>query len=82
MKRTQENIVSSFFFYMWNFWGSEEECRNVFGSDSAHFWSKWCAIFKEHQRGAAEIFYAELSANNRQKIVDQACEVYNGQYQI
>ena len=41
--RTSENIVSSFFYYMWNAW-CEEECRIVFASVSyPHFWEKWCA---------------------------------------
>ena len=78
MERTKENIVSSFFFYMWNYWGSKEECRNVFGSDSAHFWEKWCVLFKANSHGAAERFYAELSPSNRKQLVERACEIYNG----
>ena len=78
MERTPENIVSSFFFFMWNAWGSEEECREVFGADSAHFWEKWKSIFKHNNRGAAEIFYAELSESNRKKLVNRACQIYNG----
>lgn len=38
MKRTNENIVSSFFYYMWNRW-SKTECETVFGSMSGHFWA-------------------------------------------
>ena len=78
MERTQENIVSSYFYYMWNYFGSKEECAIVFSYMSDHFWSKWCAIFKENSHGAAERFYAELSTDNRKKLVDRACEVYNG----
>ena len=43
MMRTNENIVTSFFFYMWNAWG-EEECKIVFGNMSGHFWEKWCIM--------------------------------------
>ena len=78
MERTQENIVSSFFYYMWNYWGSKEECRNVFSSDSSHLWEKWCALFKADSHGAVERFYAELSQNNQKLLVERACEIYNG----
>jgi len=78
MERTQENIVSSFFYYMWNHWGSREECRSVFGPDSAHFWSKWCALFRIDSHGAAERFYAELSPSSRKLLVERACKIYNG----
>lgn len=78
MERSNENIVSSYFFYMWNGWGTEEECRKVFDWNHKHFWDKWCAIFRENRRGAAEIFYAELSPDNRRKLVERACEMYDG----
>ncbi len=78
MQRTQENIVSSFFYYMWNGWGSLEECRKVFEWNAEHFWKKWVALFREDSHGAVERFYAALSPDNRQKLVDRACEVYNG----
>lgn len=76
--RTSENIVSSFFFYMWNAW-CEEECRIVFASVGyPHFWEKWGAATKPTVYGAAEKFYAELSVDNRTLLVNRACEVYNG----
>ncbi len=79
MERTQENIVSSYFYYMWCGWGTKEECIYVFGKVlGEHFWEKWCGIYHENRRGAAEIFYAELSTDNRRKLVERACEVYNG----
>lgn len=78
MERSYENIVSSYFYYMWCRWGTEEECRVVFGWEYKHFWGKWCAIFKENKRGAAEIFYSELSLDNRRKLVERACEIYDG----
>lgn len=79
MERTYENIVTSFFYYMSWGWGTEEECHRVFGSRlGAHFWEKWCGIFQENKRGAAEIFYSGLSLDNRRKLVNRACEVYNG----
>lgn len=78
MERTNENIVSSFFFYMWNGWGTKEECRQVFGNLCDHFWAKWCEFFREYRGGAAEMFYAGLSDDNRRKLVERACAVYNG----
>lgn len=78
MERTNENIVSSYFFYMWNYWGTEKECKEVFGRDWKYFWEKWCGIFRENKRGAAEIFYAELSWGNRRKLVERACQIYDG----
>ena len=76
--RTSENIVSSFFYYMWNAW-CEEECRIVFASVGyPHFWEKWCAATHPTVYGAAEKFYAELSVHSRTLLVNRACEVYNG----
>lgn len=77
MKELQGNIVSSFFFYMWNTW-YKEECKTVFGWEWEHFWSKWVHHTKETTSGAAEKFYADLCNNNRQKLVKRACEVYDG----
>jgi hypothetical protein len=78
MKRTNEKIVSSFFFYMWNGWGTQEECRQVFGDLGDHFWEKWNSLFQRYHGGAAERFYAELSDNNRRLLVDRACAMYDG----
>lgn len=76
--RTLENIVSSFFYYMWTSWG-EDECRIVFASVGyKHFWDKWCAIAEPTAHGAAEKFYAELTSPNRALLVNRACELYNG----
>mgnify|MGYP000177789713 FL=1 len=78
MKRTNENIVSSFFYYMWNRW-SKAECKTVFGGMAGHFWAKWCGLSSATLSGAAERFYAELGNNARDKIVERACELYDGQ---
>lgn len=77
MKRTNENIVSSYFYYMWNRW-SKAECETVFGSMIGHFWEKWCDLSNDSLSGAAERFYAALDNNARQKIVERACELYDG----
>ena len=66
MKRTNENIVSSFFYYMWNRW-SKAECETVFGNMAGHFWAKWCGLSSATLSGAAERFYAELGNNARDK---------------
>lgn len=72
------NIVTYFFFYMWNHW-CEEECKIVFKDDYyPHFWDKWCEACRGHEtpRGASEIFYSQLSETNREKIVNRTCEYY------
>ncbi len=81
----KKNDVTSFMFYMWNRW-CEEECRKVFGKDDfwPHFWKKWCSAYDRMNgpRGATEVFYAELSNNNRDKLVKRALECYDGQTEI
>lgn len=77
MNRTKTNIVSSFFFYMWNSW-CEEECKIVFGSSYKHFWDKWNEMSPTSVFGSAEKFYAELSENNRTLLVERACRAYDG----
>ena len=78
MNRTNENIVYSLFYYMWNRW-SKAECETVFGGMAGHFWAKWCGLSSTTLSGAAERFYAELGNNARDKIVERACELYDGQ---
>lgn len=73
----KENIVSSFFFYMWNSW-RKEECQAAFGWEWEHFWNIWTHHAKDTARGATEKFYADLTTNNRAKLVSRACLVYNG----
>ena len=77
MMRTNENIVTSFFFYMWNAWG-EEECKIVFGNMSGHFWEKWCSFCNKTASGAAEKFYSNLSDDNRRLLVERAVALYDG----
>ncbi|MBF0648732.1 hypothetical protein IR083_07860 [Dysgonomonas sp. GY75] len=80
-EETNENIVSSFFFYMWNAWHLEES-QKIFGWEWEHFWNKWIYHTKETTRGAAEKFYADLDTGNRIKLVKRACELYNGSTRI
>ena len=77
MKLMAENAISSFFYYMWNAWG-ETECKIVFGGMYRHFWEKWNALADKTIFGAAERFYAELSDNNREILVNRAVALYNG----
>lgn len=77
MTTNATNAVSSFFYYMWNAW-SENECRHVFGHMHSHFWAKWTILAEINLRGAAERFYAELSDDNRRKLVERATEIYDG----
>lgn len=75
---TKETIVSSLFFYMWNGW-CKEECETVFGYEFQHFWEKWCGICRVYKvYSATEKFYADLTQHNRVKLVNRACEVYDG----
>lgn len=78
-KRSPENIVSSFFFYMWNRW-SKEECDDIFKPNAEHFWQKWLECYERMKGsyGASEEFYKVLSESNRKKLVQRAVRCYNG----
>lgn len=78
MTRTPTNIVSSFFYYMWNKW-SEQECLIVFGESgiSHHLWTKWCSIANKNLNGAAEGFFAALDNKCRELLVSRALKLYN-----
>ena len=71
MKLDPVNAVSSFHYYMWNAWG-EEECKITFGSMYKHFREKWNSLASKSILEAAERFYAELSDNNRELLVNRA----------
>lgn len=75
MKILPENAVSSFFYYMWNTW-SEEECKIIFKGMYKHFWMKWNSLAGKSLLGAAERFYAELSTNNREQLVNTSLQLY------
>lgn len=76
--KIKENIVSSFFFYMWNGW-CLDECKIVFGQEFQHFWDKWCEKCKIYNvYCASEKLYADLTEHNRLKLVTRACELYDG----
>lgn len=74
-----DNKATSLLFYMWNRW-CLDECKIAFkGGDWNHFWNKWCGYCEMHGRfGAVEHFYAELTNDNRDKLVKRACEMYDG----
>ena len=77
MRLDPVNAVSSFHYYMWNAW-DEEECKITFGSMYKHFWEKWNSLASKSILGAAERFYAELSDNNRELLVNRAVALYDG----
>lgn len=80
--RTNENIVSSFFYYMWNTW-SKEECEAIqWTCEPDHIWRKWGEAYDCGARGAAEKFYMELSDTNRQALVGRATTLYNGRSKV
>ena len=74
------NDVSSFFYYMWNFW-SQDECARAFEESSAgwrHFWEKWLGVCERNNHfGAVEEFFAELSETHKDMLVRRAVETYN-----
>lgn len=77
--RTLENIISSFFYYMWNKW-SEEECQELFQNNANHIWKQWTDACNKNgtANGAAEILYKNLSDNNRKILVRRAILTYDG----
>ena len=77
MKYQAENVISSFFYYMWNAW-NEEECKVVYGDMHRHFWEKWCQMTDKGVFGAAERFYAELTDHYREKLAERAVALYDG----
>lgn len=77
MRLDPVNAVSSFHYYMWNAW-SEDECKITFGGMYKHFWKKWNSLAGKSIFGAAERFYAELSDNNRELLVNRAVALYDG----
>ena len=77
MRLDPVNAVSSFHYYMWNAWG-EAECKITFGGAYKHFWEKWNSLASKSILGAAERFYAELSDNNREMLVNRAVALYDG----
>ena len=73
-----KNDVSSFFYYMWNKWDINE-CDIAFGADAAHLWSKYCQYYSVYgAHGAISMLYANLSEYNRDRLVERACECYEG----
>jgi hypothetical protein len=78
-----KNDVASFFYYMWNAW-CRNECEIVFaGHGVDHFWSKWTGYYMRHKGyGAAEEFFANLSANYQDMLVKHAIEVYDRRTKI
>ena len=82
--RTNENIVSSFFYYMWNKFCYEEAIK-IFGQNLGdHIWVKWKHKCSQHpcSLGAAEDLFSELDTSNRAKVVNRAIECYNGMHRI
>ena len=72
--RTNENIVSSFFYYMWNTF-DKEEAIHIYGKNMGeHFYGKW--------DGNIETLYGEMTTDNREKLVNRALELYNGSKNI
>lgn len=86
IKFNQNNEVLSFFMYMWNKF-SIDECKLLFNSDGddweyslgEHIWNMWekdC-----YRSGATAVpaeLVAELDEKNLNKIIQRACELYDG----
>lgn len=78
--------VLSFNIYMCNHW-SKEECIAIFnkpGEDwvyslAFHLWYKWEDFCDRHGSiGAIPYFVFELDENNLNKLINHACEIYDG----
>lgn len=52
--------------------------QDYFGGAYKHFWEKWNSLASKSILGAAERFYAELSDNNRELLVNRAVALYDG----
>lgn len=75
------NIVSSFFYYMWNAW-CKEECKmafyNAFGG-WCYLWDKYCQCYEEFgNHGAISAFYLTLDERNRELLIERALSVFDG----
>jgi len=79
----KKNDVASFFYYMWNAW-DEEECKRAFsGAGWKHFWSKWCGYYRDYgSNGAISMFFANLSDQYQDMLVERAISMYDRKYKI
>ena len=78
--------VLSYHIYMWNAW-CKEECAHVFNKPSQewkyslgeHIWNEWCRFCEKHgSKYAPADMVSELDESTLQKIIDRACELYEG----
>lgn len=85
-KFDSDNAVLSFHIYMWNTW-SKEECIIVFNSKgqeykyslAEHIWNKWIDWCKQVGSTAApSMVVCNLDTENLNKLIDRACEIYDG----
>jgi len=74
-----ENETLSYMIYMANRW-SKFECIHIYGKDMGkHIWSKYeeyydrCGMY-----GAISKLVYELDSTNLPKLLNRACELYNG----
>ncbi len=83
-----DNAVLSFHIYMWNAW-NKEECALVFNGNTDtddwiytighHIWNKWIDYCDQVGPTAAVSFMVrDLDSNNLNKLIDRACELYDG----
>ena len=74
----QNNEVLSFHIYMWNKW-SMDECKKIFENVSDHIWNKWCRYCDEVGATAApSLMIRDLDSINLDKLINRACELYDG----
>ena len=81
-KFNKHKEVLSFHMYMWNKW-SKKECETVFGDLADHIWDKWvryCA--KTDSIVAPALMVMNVDEHNLDKLINRACEVYEGRKNI
>lgn len=72
-----KNVVSQFYFFMWNVW-TKDVCLEIYGKVMGeHFWSKFIGY---HDAGgfdhAVAKMYADISDHYRDDLVNAAIEYY------
>lgn len=81
----KKNDVASFFYYMWNCW-DEEECSLAFENSNcepSHFWKEWLNYCEKSDTwGATALFFASLSDENQDLLVERATSRYDRNHKI
>lgn len=74
------NVVSQFYFFMWNVW-TKDVCLEIYGKIMGeHFWNKYKFYKREYGHGSAVArMYFDMTDSNRNMLVEAAIEHYKNQ---